>query len=120
MGISENINGPCHVVNRLNIETGDTITLYEELNEYFDAHGNLIGLTFKQFSSGDYDPGLFEFNSRGEQVLKGGGGFFSESMFYVNVVGEHLYMRAGMRESLIQKGGLDCIARFDGGVAIWD
>ena len=120
IGISANAHGPCHAIYRLNIETGETITLYEELNEYFDAFGNLIGVTFNQLQNGDYDPDIFEYNDQGEMVLKGGAQYLNESMFYVNVVGEQLYMRATLRESLIQNGRLDCIARLDGGVTIWD
>ena len=70
MGISENENGYCHVINRLNVETGETETLYEELNELFDEHGNLIGVTISQFYNGNYEPDLFEMNSRGGDVIQ--------------------------------------------------
>ena len=120
IGISANAHGPCHAIYRHNIETGETVTLYEELNEYFDAFGNLIGVTFSQLQNGDYDPDIFEYNDQGEMVLNGGAQYLNESMFYVNVAGEQLYMSATLRESLIQNGRLDCIARLDGGVTIWD
>jgi hypothetical protein len=120
MGISENANGPCHVINRLNVETGETITLYEALNELFDDHGNFIGVTLRQFNDGDYAPDLFELNYQGEMVLKGGGSHFAESAGYVYVAGEYLFMRANLRESILQNGRFDCIARIDGGLIIWD
>ena len=120
MGISENANGPCHVINRLNVETGENVTLYEELNEYFDAHGNLVGVTFRQFDYGDYDHDLFEYNDQGEQVLKGGGSYYNETVGYVYVAGQYLFMRAALRESLVAKGEFDCIAWLTDGMAIWD
>ena len=119
MGISENTNGPCHVINRLDVTTGEVLTLYEELNEFFDRHGNLIGVTFKQRQNGDFDPDIFEDSEYGT-VLKGGDYYFSESVYYSYIAGEHIFMRAVLRESIIQKGNPDCIARLDGGVTIWD
>ena len=121
MGISENANEPCYIINRLNVETGETITLHEALNELFDAHGELLGITYRQLQNGDYDPDLFEYNSQGEMALKeGGGSYYNESVGYVYVVGQYQYMRAALLESLIQNGEFDCIARLDGGVTIWD
>ena len=119
VGYGENANGLCHVVNRLNIATGEIVTLYEELNEFFDAHGELLGVTFEQMNIGDYDPDIFEDTPYGK-ALKGGGNFFNEAVGYVYVVGEHLFMRAGLRESMLQTGELDCTVRLDGGLVIWD
>jgi hypothetical protein len=120
MGISENANGPCHVINRLSVETGEIVTLYEALNELFDDHGNLIGVTLKQFNEGIFDSDIFEINSQGEMVLKGGGSMFAESVGYVYVAGEHLYMRASLREAILQNGKFECIAQLDGGMTVWD
>lgn len=123
MGISENANGPCHVTNRLNLETGEIVTLYEELNEFFDSHGNLIGVTYKQLENEGYDPDIFEYvkgERVGEYVLKSGGIFFNEYTNYIYVIGEHIFMCAGLRESLIQKGSMDCLVRLDGGLIIWN
>lgn len=39
MGISENLKGLCHVINRYNIQNNETITLLEESNEFFNAQG---------------------------------------------------------------------------------
>jgi len=121
-GISENANGLCYVINRLDIKTGETETLFEELNEYFDELGNLIGVTFSQRSSGDYAPDIFEMNSRGEMLLKGGGSICSESAWYVYVADEHVFMPARLRDWLLQYGyeRFSGIARLDGGVTVWD
>ena len=121
-GISENANGLCYVINRLDIKTGETETLFEELNEYFDELGNLIGVTFSQRSSGDYAPDIFEMNSRGEMLLKGGGSICSESAGYVYVADEHVFMPARLRDWLLQYGyeRFSGIARLDGGVTVWD
>ncbi|MCL2499117.1 MAG: DUF5050 domain-containing protein [Defluviitaleaceae bacterium] len=120
MGISENENGPYHVINRLSVETGDIVTLYEALNEFFDRDGNLIGVTYKQMNEGNFNPDLFEFNSQGEMVLKGGGEPLSESVGYVYVAGEFLYMRASLRDDILQNGRFDSIVRLDNGLIIWD
>lgn len=45
---------------------------------------------------------------------------YNESVGYVYVAGEYLYMRASLRESILVNGKLNCIARLDGGVTIWD
>lgn len=45
---------------------------------------------------------------------------FNESLGYVYVVGEHLYMRAALCESITQTGKADCIVRLDDGIKIWD
>lgn len=119
IGLSEDANGSCRVVNQLNVETGETTTLLEELNEYFDANGNLIGVTFKQMQNGDYDPDMFE-DTEYERVLKGGYPFFNESVNYAYVAGEYVFMRGMLRESFIQKGSFGCIARLDSGLMIWD
>jgi hypothetical protein len=119
MGIGENANGRCHVIYRLNIETGEKAALYEELNEYFDVHGDLIGVTFEQFRNDEYDKDLFESDGYGGMNLKGGGWFGSENVGYVYVAAGHLYMRAGLRESLIQNGSLDCIAILNDGAKSW-
>jgi hypothetical protein len=120
MGISENANGPCHVINRLDLGTGETVTLYEALNELFDIGGNLIGVTLKQFNDGDFNSDVFEFNAQGEMVLKGGDGALSESVGYVYVAGEYVFMRANLREALLLNGSFDNIVRLDGGITIWD
>ena len=119
MGYGENKNGPCHVINKLNVTTGETTTLYEELNEFFDVHGEFIGVTYKQLETGDYDPDIFEDTPYGK-VLKGGENYFNEAVSFIYVAGENVYIKAGLRESLKQKGALDCIARLDGGLVIWD
>jgi hypothetical protein len=121
MGISENTNGHCYVINCLNLETGETETLYEALNEFFNEQGNLIGITINQYSSGDYAPDIFEYNSKGEEFLKSGGWKNIEQVGYVYIAGEHIFMpQAVLRECLFQKGRLDCIARLDGGMMFWD
>ena len=120
MGIGENANGPCHLTNRLNVGTGEIETLYEALNEFFDISGNLLGITFRQLNEGDFDPDRFEYDNQGVMVLKGGGDLYSESLGYVFVVGEHLFMQASLRESIFQNGRFTCIARLDGGIAIWN
>ena len=117
MGIGENKNGPCHIVYKLNVDSNEKTALYEEANEFFDAHGQWLGVTFRQLqeSPETIDPKLFEKSVDG-MFFKG----LNESVWYVYACGERLYMRAALRESLIQKGRLDCIARLDGGVTVWD
>ena len=119
MGYGENVNGPCHLINKLDITTGEIVTLYEEMNEYFDVHGELIGVTYSQMETGDYNPDIFEDTPYGK-VLRGGENYFNESVSYVLVVGDAVYMRGCLRESLRQTGSIDCIARLDGGLEIWD
>jgi len=120
MGIGENANGPCHVVNRLDVRTGETTTLYEALNDLFDWHGNFIGITLKQFNEGNFDPDLFEINDQGEMVLRGGGDPLAESVGYVYIAGEYVFMRASLREAILQDGRFDNIVRLDGSLVIWD
>ena len=117
MGISENENGPCHVINRLNIVTNETVTLLEEANEFFNIHGEWVGVTFKQFFEHPetIDPDLMKPNAQGEVEIGE-----SESIYYVFVSSENLYMRCSLRESILQTGKLDCIARLDNGITIWD
>ncbi len=116
MGISSNENGPCHVVNCLNLATNETTQLIEEANEFFDRDGNWLGITFKQWQEHPetIDPSLIDERDGG---LKNG---LNESVGYVYVAGEHLYMRATLRNSIIETGKADCIARLDDGVTIWD
>lgn len=116
-GISENKNGPCHTVNCLNIATNKTVILLEEANEYFNAHGEWVGVTFKQFNEHPetIDPKLLKQNNEGE-VFVG----YNESVGYVYVSGEYLYTRASLRESILVNGKLDCIAKIDDGIMIWD
>jgi predicted small lipoprotein YifL len=116
-GIGENKNGPCHIVYKLNLDSNEKTVLLEEANEFFDQNGMWLGVTFRQLqeSAETIDPALFEQSEEG-QIFKG----LNESVWYVLACGEHLYMRAALRESLVQKGRLDCIARLDGGVVIWD
>jgi hypothetical protein len=116
-GISENKNGPCHTINCLNIATDKTVILMEEANEFFNAHGEWIGVTFKQFNEHPetINSDLLKQNEPGE-IFVG----YNESVGYVYVAGEYLYMRASLRESILVNGKLDCIARLDGGVTIWD
>ena len=107
----------------MNLETGVIITLYEELNEFFDSHGNLIGVTYKKMEREGYDPDIFEYvkdERIGEWVLIGGGIFYNEYTNFIYVAGEHIFMCAGLRESLIQKDSMDCLTRLDGGLIIWD
>ncbi len=47
-GIASNNKGPCHVINRLNLESGKTPLLFEEANEFFDFDGNWLNISFKQ------------------------------------------------------------------------
>lgn len=117
MGIGENKNGPCHTINCLNIATNKTEILLEEANEYFNAHGEWIGVTFKQFNEHPetIDPKLIKQNEAGE-VFVG----YNESVGYVYVTGEYLYTRASLRESILVNGKPDCIAKIDDGVTIWD
>ena len=117
MGFGENINGSCHVMNKLNIATDETALLIEELNEYFNAHGELVGVTFKQFQEQPetIDPELIKANEQGEIFIG-----YNESVGYIYVFKGQLYMRCLLRDSLIQNGKLDCIARLDGSVKIWD
>ena len=117
MGIGENKNGPCHTVNRLNLTANETVVLLEEANEYFDARGKWLGITFKQFHEHPetIDPELLKPNEQGE-VFVG----YSESVGYVYTAGKYLFMRAVLRESLLLNGKLDCIARLDCGFLIWD
>ena len=116
IGISSNKNGPCHVINHLNLATNETTMLLEEANEYFDAQGDWLGITFRQWLDHPetVDPSMIDEKDDG---LKNG---FNESVGYVYVVGEHLYMRASLRESLFKTGKVDCIARLDDGTVIWD
>jgi len=116
-GIGENKNGPCHTINCLNIATDKTVILLEEANEYFNAHGEWVGVTFKQFNEHPetINPELLKQDEQGE-IFVG----YCESVGYVYVAGEYLYMRGSLRESLIENGKLNCIARLDGGVTIWD
>jgi len=116
MGISSNNNGPCHVINRLNLVNNETTLLIEEANEYFDSHGNWLNLTFRQWAEHPetVDPSLIDEKDGG---LKNG---LNEAVGYVYVVGEHLYMRATLRDSIVQTGKADCIACLDDGVTIWD
>jgi len=116
MGISSNKNGPCHVINRLDLSNNETTLLLEEANEYFDTHGNWLGITFRQWLEHPetVDPSMIDEKDGG---LKNG---FNESVGYVYAVGEHLYMRAALRESLLITGKVDCIARLDEDVIIWD
>jgi len=116
-GISENKKGPYHTINCLNIATNKTVILLEEANEYFNAHGEWIGVTFKQFYEHPetINPELFKQNEQGGAFVG-----YNESVGYVYVAGEYLYTRASLRESILVNGKLDCIARLDGGVTIWD
>jgi hypothetical protein len=116
MDIGSNENGPCHIINRLNIAENQTIQLIEEANEFFDFQGNWLGITFKQWNEHPetIDPSLIDEKDGG---LKNG---LNESVGYVYVTGEHLYMRAALRDSIIQTGKPDCIVRLDDGVTIWD
>ena len=117
MGIGENKNGSCHVINKLNLATNETTLLIEELNEYFNAHGELVGVTFKQFQEQPetINPELIKANEQGEIFIG-----YNESVGYIYVFKGQLYMRCLLRDSLIQNGKMDCIARLDGGVKIWD
>jgi hypothetical protein len=117
MGISENKNGPCHVINRLNIATNETTLLLEESNEFFNVHGEWVGVTFNQIYNHPetIDPDLMKPNAQGEVEIGEG-----ESVGYVFVSGENLYMRSSLRESILQTGKFGCIARLDGDVTIWD
>ena len=45
-------------------------------------HGNLVGITYKQMESGEYEPDVFEYDEYG-MVLKGGGSFFGESVGFI-------------------------------------
>lgn len=116
-GISENENGPCHTINCLNIATDKTVILMEEANEYFNAHGEWTGVTFKQFNEHPetINPELLKQDESGE-IFVG----YNESAGYVYVAGECLYMRASLRESILVNGKLNCIAKLDGGISIWD
>lgn len=116
MGMSSNENGPCHIINRLNLAKNETTQLIEEANEYFDSHGNWLGITFKQWNENPetIDPSLVDEKDGG---LKDG---FNEAVGYVYVAGGHIYMHATLRESIIQTGKADCIVRLDDGVTIWD
>jgi len=116
-GISENKNGPCHTINCLNITTDKTVILIEEANEYFNAHGEWIGVMFKQFNEypETISPELLKQNELGE-IFVG----YNESVGYVYVAGEYLYMCVSLRESIFVNGKLNCIARLDDGVTIWD
>jgi len=116
IGIGSNENGPCHMINRLNLANKETTILLEEANEYFDLDGNWLGVTFSQWLDHPeaVDPSMIDKIDGG---LKNG---FNESVSYVYVAGEHLYMRAALRESLVKTGKLDCIARLDEGIVIWD
>ncbi len=116
IGIGSNENGPCHMINRLNLANNETTVLLEEANEYFDAHGNWLGVTFRQWLDHPetVDPSMID---EIDGVLKNG---FNESVSYVYVAGEHLFMRAALRESIIKTGKVDCIVRLDDGVTVWD
>lgn len=116
VGIGSNENGPCHTVNRLNIESGETTVLMEEANEYFDAHGNWLGITFKEWEEGSekIDPSLID---KTDGSLKNG---FNESVGYTYVAGEYPYLRGILQKSLLETGKLDCIARLDDPISIWD
>ncbi len=91
--------------------------LLEESNEYFNAHGELIGITFKQYNENPetIDPQLLVPNNQGEIFIG-----YNESVGYVYTAGDYLFMRGSLRESIVQNGKLDCIARLDGSVTIWD
>jgi len=117
MGIDENDNGPCHVINMMKIATGETTRLIEEANEFFDAQGEWVGVTYQQFFQypESIDPELMIPNAQGEIEIG-----WSESVGYVYISGEYLFMRTSLRESIIQNGRLDCIARLDSGVMVWD
>ena len=119
VGVGENENGPCHIVYKMNVKTGEKQELYKELNEFFDIHGDLIGVTYKQMETGDYDADIFEDTPYGK-VLKGGENYFNEAVSFVYVAGGNVYQHGLLRESIIQKGVLDCIARIDGDLMIWD
>lgn len=117
MGISENQNGPCHVINCLNIASNETTVILEEVNEFFNVHGEFMGITFLQYNENPetIDPELFVPNDNGEIFIG-----YNESVGYVYTLGGYLFMRGSLRESIIQNGKLDCIARLDGSVTIWD
>lgn len=117
MGIGENENGPCHIVCKLDLASNETTVLLEEANEFFDEEGRWLGVTFKQFQERPetIDPALFREDEQGMYFAG-----LNESMWYVYDCGGCLFTRPCLRESLIQKGRLDCLARLDGGVVIWD
>lgn len=117
MGVSENQNGLCHVINCLNIASNETIILLEEANEYFNEHGEFMGITFLQYNENPetIDPELLVPNDNGEIFIG-----FNESAGYVYTAGDYLFMRGSLRESIVKNGKLDCIARLDGSVKIWD
>lgn len=117
VGISENKNGPCHTVNCLNTATDKTVVLLEEANEYFNAHGEWVGVTLKQFNEHPetINPGLIKQDVQGDIFIG-----YTESVGYVYAAGEYLFMRASLRESILENGKLDCIARLDGRLTIWD
>ena len=117
MGIDVNDNGPCHVINKLDITDGETITLIEEANEFFNAQGEWVGITFQQIYQypESINPELMIPNAQGEIEIG-----FNESVGYVYVSEKYLFMPTSLRESIIQNGRLECIARLDSGVMIWD
>ena len=102
---------------RLDTETGETETLLELSDEYFDEAGNLTGITLSQAEGVDIESLDETFFDEQGQFL----GFGYVESFLYPVVVEQVMARGCLRESLVENGRLDCWILMDGaGGQVWD
>lgn len=106
----------CECIKCLNVKSGTTSVVLSLSDQYFDASGNLLGVTTAQVRDGKVK--LDESNSDNDKDQFNGA---CETSEYTYVVEDRAFSRGVLRESLLNTGRLDCwILYNNGGGVVWD
>ena len=111
---SENYEYECIYCFDVNTKIQEVVLALSD--QYFDLHGNLLGITIAQLRNG-----LVELDESLINEQDGAFNGFSEQASYTYIVQDQAFNRGALRESILRTGKLDCWIMYDqnGGI-VWD